>query len=105
VPGQDDINFSDDIILDEIAPTIQSATITGGATDSSTDTAQASGARAAKLSTYKLRLKAQDLVVGVCAVATNQSHSSKGELLAPLASCKARGILKVSRTVALKLRS
>jgi hypothetical protein len=97
--GQDDINFTDDIILDETAPTIQSATVTG------TRSAQASAARAPKRKIYKLHLKAKDQMVGVCEAATNQSRSSKHEVLTPLTSCKARGILKMSRTLQLKLQT
>ncbi|HWE58601.1 MAG TPA: hypothetical protein VG228_02815 [Solirubrobacteraceae bacterium] len=97
--GQDDINFTDDIILDETAPTIQSATLNGlGA-------APASAARAERLKTYKLRLKAKDELVGVCEVATNERRSSNGQDLMRLTSCKARGILKLSRTLKLTLRS
>jgi FG-GAP repeat len=95
--GQDDINFTDDIILDETAPTMESATVSGPGT------AQASAARATKLKTYRLRLKAKDHLVGVCAVATNQRRSASGEALTTLTSCKARGILRLSRTVDLKL--
>jgi hypothetical protein len=97
--GQDDINFTDDIILDETAPTIESATLNGAGS------AQASAARASKLRTYRLRLKAKDELVGVCEGATNQRRSSKGQTLAPLTSCQARGVLKLSRTLELKLRS
>ena len=95
--GQDDINFTDDIILDETAPTIQSATLSGAGAS------QASAARASKLHTYRLHLKATDKVVGVCAVATNQSRSTRSQHLVTLTSCKARGILKLSRTLQLKL--
>jgi hypothetical protein len=95
--GQDDINFTDDIILDELAPTVQSAAVTGPGT------ARASAARAAKIKTYKLRLKAEDKVVGVCEVAVSQTRSSRGEDLVSLASCKARSLLKVSRSLQLKL--
>ena len=96
--GQDDINFTDDIILDETAPTIQNATlVTGGAT-------QASAARATKLKTYRLKLKAEDTLVGVCRVATSQSRSDKGEVVTQVASCVRRGIPKVSRTMKLQLR-
>jgi hypothetical protein len=95
--GQDDINFTDDIILDETAPTIQSATLIGGGAS------QASAARAPKLHTYKLHLKATDKLVGVCNVATNGSRSTHGQNLVQLTSCKARGIVKLSRTLNLKL--
>jgi hypothetical protein len=97
--GQDDINFTDDIVLDETAPTVQSATVIGPGTD------QASAARAPKLKTYKLRLKAEDKVVGVCEVATSQRRSTRGEVLTPLTSCKARGIPRLSRTLDLKLET
>jgi hypothetical protein len=97
--GQDDINFTDDIILDETAPTIQSATLGG------TGSAKATAARAQHLKTYKLHIRARDQLVGVCEAATNRSRSTGGEVVTPLTSCKARGILKVSRTLNLKLRS
>lgn len=97
--GQDDINFTDDIILDETAPTIQSATISGAGA------AQASAARASKLKNYALHLKARDRLVGVCEAATNHSRSSRGEVLTPLTSCKARGFLKLSRSLHLRLGS
>jgi len=95
--GQDDINFTDDIILDETAPTVQSATVSGPGAGA------ARAARATKLKYYKLRLKAKDQLVGVCEVATNQRRSVSGEVLSALTSCKARGILRLSRTLDLKL--
>ncbi len=97
--GQDDINFTDDIILDETAPTVQSATVSGPGR------IQASAARAPRLKTYKLRLRAKDQLVGVCEAATNHSRATSGEVLTTLTSCKKRGILKVSRTLNLKLRA
>jgi hypothetical protein len=97
--GQDDINFTDDIILDETAPTIQAATLTGG------KTAQSRVARAAKLKTYRLTLKAKDSQAGVCKVATNNTRSTKNEVVTSLTSCHKRGMLKVSRTLKLKLSS
>jgi FG-GAP repeat len=99
--GQDDVNFTDDIILDETAPTIQTATLGGAGAGA----AQVTAARAPKIKTYRLRLRAKDQLVGVCEAATNQNRSSKGEELMPLTSCRARGIPKVSRTLKLKLRS
>jgi hypothetical protein len=97
--GQDDINFTDDIILDETAPTIESATLSGAGS------AQASAARAEHLKTYKLRLKAKDQLVGVCEAAANDRRSTRGEVVTPLTSCKSRGIVKLSRTLNLKLQS
>jgi hypothetical protein len=97
--GQDDIDFTDDIILDETAPTIQSATL------GTADTAQASAARLTKLKTYRLKLRAEDTLVGVCEVATNQSRSAEGAVLTRLASCAKRSIMKVSRTLTLTSRS
>jgi hypothetical protein len=97
--GQDDINFTDDIILDETAPTIQSATLGGGASG------QASAAKTPKLTSYKLRLKATDLVVGLCAIATNSRRASSGEAVTSLTSCKKRGILKLSKVFTLRSRT
>ena len=96
-PGS--INFTDEIILDETAPTIESATVI------SPGAASRSAARAAGLTRYKLRLKAHDKLVGVCAVAANQKSSSHGEDVIPITSCKQRGILTLSRTLVLRLRS
>lgn len=97
--GQDDINFTDDIILDETAPTIQSATLTGDIASA------ASAARASAIKIYRLRLEARDLVVGVCAVATNRRRATRGAELTTLTSCTARGIRKLSRTLSLKGRT
>jgi hypothetical protein len=97
--GQDDINFTDDIILDETAPTVESATLNGPGA------ASASAARAAGLKTYRLRLRAKDKLVGVCAVATSQRRSTSGEDVFPITSCKQRGILALSRTLVLRLKS
>jgi hypothetical protein len=95
--GQDDINFTDDIILDETAPTIQSATI-GGAADRAS-------AASAKLKSYKLRIRAKDQIAGVCAVLTSQTRSSSGATLTSLDSCKTKGITNLSRTLELSMRS
>jgi hypothetical protein len=97
--GQDDINFTDDIILDETAPTIQSASVSGAGAS------RARAARAHRARGYRLHLKATDKLVGLCEVAVSGKRSSRSADLLPLASCKKRGLVRVSRAFAVKLSS
>lgn len=87
--GIDTQNFTDDIILDETAPTIISASILG---------APASAASAASASHhFRIRLRAADKIVGLCAVQTSTKRS-RGTLT-DLRSCRRKGILQLSGSI------
>ena len=92
--GIDYQNFTDDIILDETAPTIQSATLTtsGQAIDA------ASVSRSTSLRSYRLRIQAIDKIVGVCAVAVASARAASRQTVEPVASCSKRGISQFTGT-------
>jgi hypothetical protein len=89
--GMDDTNFTDDIILDETAPTMSSAQIVDGAGSTA---ASASRARRRR---YRVKVKAQDKIVGVCEV--NASGKKTGGSLVTIKNCRQKGILNLTRTV------
>lgn len=92
--GMDDINFTDDIILDETAPTIQSAQLVGGAGGGA-----ASSARA-KTRSYRIKVKAKDRIVGVCAV--DASARKSGGTVVTVKNCRHKGILQLAKTLAIR---
>jgi hypothetical protein len=79
------ITFSDNIVLDTTTPTVKSAT----------------SSRSGKA--YKVRLKANEKISGISAVRI--SHKRGGGTLVTLRDNTTRGILKLSRTVTVKMRS
>jgi hypothetical protein len=92
--GIDYINFTDDIVLDETAPTVQSVQLVGGAGGGT-----ASAARAGRRS-YRIKVKAQDTFVGVCAVDASATRS--GGTVVTVKSCRDRGILHLAKTVSVR---
>ncbi len=91
--------FTDDIILDETAPTVQSAQLAGAPPSSR------ALARSAAKHSYRIKLKARDGIVGVCAVAASSTPSAKGAAVVALANCHRRGILAVVKSVTVKASS
>ncbi len=87
--GIDLDNFTDDIILDQRPPELQSAQLLGSG----------AGAAAARshARTYSLRIRARDSLVGVCAVAVSSRRS--GGKLTTLTSCRRKGITRLFRVV------
>ncbi len=91
------ITFTDSIILDEQAPTVQSAVLVSSAQRGHA----ASLARVkSRLSRYTIRLAARDRIVGVCAAAVSSRRG--GGTAIPIRSCHRRGILHLSRTLHIK---
>ena len=89
--GMDLVNFTDDIILDQTAPVVKAAQLI------TTVKPKAGAARASKSHSYRIRLKANDPIVGVCTVQVSSGRSKLSTL--HLANCHQRGILRVTRTV------
>jgi hypothetical protein len=95
--GIDDQNFTDDIILDQTAPTLQSAQLLGGA-------GAASAARAKpKTRRFKIKVVAEDTRVGVCAVAAAPRRA--GGTVVTLRKCRDKGIAHLDTTVAIRSTS
>ncbi len=89
--GIDYVNFTDDIILDEQAPTVTSAQlVTSGASTSQAQPARTSRRR------YRIRIAATDKIVGLCAVAA--SIDRRASAIVRLRSCHRRGLAHVSAT-------
>jgi hypothetical protein len=89
--GMDTQNFTDDVILDETPPTLQSADLVG-----------ASGRKKGKRS-YRVTVKARDMIVGVCALELSRKKR-KGTVIA-LSNCHKKGITHYVKTLDVKLSS
>jgi len=99
--GIDNQNFTDDIILDELAPTLSTAQLvgsTGAAGDIPSAHAEMSVARHARR--YAIRLSARDTIVGLCQVAFSDRKS--GGQIVQIRSCRQKGVLHLNRVVTLK---
>jgi PKD repeat protein len=92
--GIDTQNFTDDIILDQTPPTLESAQLLGGA-----GAGAASFARAGRHS-YRIKVNARDKLVGVCAV--NASTRKSGGTVVTVKSCHDKGIQRLAKTVTVK---
>ena len=91
--GIDFQNFTADIILDEVAPTVQSAQLVGGGAASAVSTARVKP----KAHSYKIKIKAQDKIAGVCAVAASAQKS--GGTVVTVENCHVEGIHSLAKTV------
>jgi hypothetical protein len=76
-------NYTDDIILDEIPPVVQSASLATGASTSV--------ASAAKAKTYRLKVKAKDSNSGVGKLQVTANKKKPGKLLAYKTKLKVKG--------------
>ena len=95
--GIDLNNFTDDIILDEIAPTLQSASLVDTA-----PRAMASDVippRRARLHKYRVHIRAKDAIAGICAV--DASTRKSGGRVTTISNCRRKGIVTLSRIVLL----
>ena len=95
--GIDNQNFTDDIILDELPPTLTSAQLVGGGS------APDVGIARAKARSYAIRIKATDTIAGVCAVQASGARS--GGTVVRLKNCRKRGILRLARVLRVRSRS
>ena len=94
--GIDFQNFTADIILDEVAPTVQSAQLVSGGAASAVSTARVKP----KTHGYKIKIKAKDKIVGICAV--NASVQKSGGTVVTVESCHVEGIHSLVKTVTIK---
>jgi hypothetical protein len=94
--GIDYQSFTADIILDEIPPTVQSAQLVGGRTASAVSTASVK----AKAHSYRIKIKAKDKIVGICAVAASAKKS--GGTVVTVGNCHVEGIHSLAKTVTIK---
>lgn len=92
--GIDTQNFTDDIILDQRPPALESAALLGGSS------AQAASGHPphAHLRRYHIRVRAKDRIVGVCAIEVS-SRRSDG-VVEEIARCHDKGLLKVAKVFA-----
>lgn len=100
--GHDLLTFTDDIILDETAPTLASASFVGSSSGAASARAGRADARA-KLHRYRVRIKARDSVAGVCALAA--SVTRHGGTIKTLANCRKKGITRIARIVTVRATS
>ncbi len=94
--GIDYQNFTADIILDEIPPTIQSARIVGGAASSTAAAARVK----AKTHSYKIKIHAKDKIAGICAVSASPRKS--GGTIVTVGNCHDEGIHSLAKAVTIK---
>jgi hypothetical protein len=93
-PGLLDLlSYTDDIVLDEQAPTVQSARLLGQSTKLHGD---ATAARA-RQRRYSIKIKAKDPIVGICEVAS--SPMRHGGATVAVGNCHHRGTLHLGRVV------
>jgi hypothetical protein len=90
-------NFTADIILDEIAPTLQSAQLVDGASASTAWTVRVQS----KIHSYKIKVKAEDKIVGIFAVSAS-AHSKSGGTVVTVEDCHVEGIHDLDKTVTIK---
>jgi hypothetical protein len=102
--GIDLLTFTDDIILDEIPPGLQSASLIGDApVGTEARTAAQVSRKHVKLHTYRVKIKARDAITGICAV--NASRTRSGGVVTTITNCHRKGIAQLSKTVRLKAAS
>jgi len=77
-------------------PTLQSAQLVGGAGASAASTASAKP----KAHSYRIKIKPQDKIVGVCAVQASAKKS--GGTVVTVKSCLGKGILSLAKTLTTK---
>jgi PKD repeat protein len=89
--GVDTTNFTDDIILDQKPPTLQSADLVGASR----------GKRGKRI--FRVRLKAKDTIVGVCAL--QLSAKRMGGTVIAVSNCHKKGVTHYAKTLDVKLSS
>ena len=99
--GIDLQNFTDDIILDQRPPALQSVSLVGSARAAGAATAAtAKSAPGRGPRTYRIRIKASDTIAGVCAVDASRTRSTHA--VTTITNCHRKGVLRLSRIVRVK---
>jgi hypothetical protein len=92
--GHDTQTFADDIIFDQKPPALGSARLL------SRERARAAGKHPPKLKRYRIKVKAHDRIVGVCAIAA--SPRKLRATTVTVTTCHHRGILRLTKTIIIK---
>jgi len=104
--GIDTQNFTDDVVLDEQAPTMTSVQLVGTTGTANVARAAVAGAPAAteaRTRSYAIKIKAKDTIVGLCEIAIS-SRRSGGHVIG-IKNCGRRGLVRINRIVRVRSSS
>jgi hypothetical protein len=97
--GLDLNTFTDDIILDETAPTLQSVSLVGTPATPAM-VSHATTRRRPRLHGYRVRVRGKAAIAGICAVGASSRRS--GGQVTTIANCHHKGIVARSRVVVVR---
>lgn len=97
--GNETQNFTDDIILDQLPPDLESAQLVGGRVGQASIASHSAGKT--HVHSYEIKVKAKDTIAGVCAVQASSKRT--GGATVDLTTCRKKGVVHLSRLVKVKL--